>query len=73
MSRSADHLIQLQHGGDPLARRNLRLAHLGHNAARSNALRNITREQCACSMGLPCAVMDAGTPRGYVELDPSSV
>jgi hypothetical protein len=73
MSRSADHLVQLQHSGDPLSRANLRLACLGCNSARSNRLRFITREDCACSLGLPCAVLVPQQPRGYVELDPSSV
>lgn len=31
-ARSIDHLIPLAHGGDPLARHNARLAHLGCNA-----------------------------------------
>jgi hypothetical protein len=72
-SRSADHLRQLQHGGDPYARSNLRLAHLGENSARSNRLRNLSREDCACSLGLPCALLVPAQPRGYVDLDPSEV
>lgn len=72
-ARSADHLIQLQHGGDPYLRSNLRLAHLGENSGRSNALRRLRREQCACSQGLPCAALVPSQPRGYVELDPADV
>lgn len=73
MSRSADHLIQLQHGGDPFARSNTRLAHIGCNSARSNRLRNLPKAACACSMGRPCEPLIPSQPRGYVELDPSEV
>jgi hypothetical protein len=73
MSRSADHLVQLQHGGDPLDRSNLKLAHLGHNSGRSNALRGLPIAACACSVGYPCARLNPAQPRGYVELDPSSI
>lgn len=73
MARSADHLRQLQHGGDPYARSNLRLCHLGENSGRSNALRNLSREDCACSLGLPCAALIPSQPRGWVELDPNEV
>lgn len=55
MARSADHLIQLQHEGPPLARSNLRIAHLRCNSGRSNSLRGLRREHCACSLGQPCA------------------
>lgn len=73
LSRSVDHLVQLQHHGDPYRREGLRLAHLGCNAARSNRLRNIPIEQCACSHGMPCALLNPAQPRGWVELDPSEV
>jgi hypothetical protein len=73
MARAADHLHMLEHGGPPIARQNLRLSHCACNTARSNRLRNLAREDCACSLGLPCAVLVPQQPRGYVELDPSSV
>ncbi|MGW3992371.1 hypothetical protein ACWEF6_02675 [Amycolatopsis sp. NPDC004772] len=73
LSRSADHLVQLQHGGDPHARSNCRLAHIGCNSARSNRLRGLARENCACSHGRPCEPLNPTQPRGYVELDPSEV
>lgn len=73
LSRSADHLVQLQHGGHPTARSNLRLCHYGENAGRSNALRGLAVEDCACSHGLPCAVLIPSQPRGYVALDPHSI
>lgn len=73
LARSADHLIQLQHGGDPYARSNLRLCHLGENSARSNRLRNLQREDCACSFGRPCEPLVPAQPRGFVDLDPSEV
>lgn len=69
-SRTADHKIQLQHGGRPIARDNLALSHRRCNSARSNALRGLAREACACSLGLPCARLQ---PRGYVSVDPYSV
>jgi hypothetical protein len=72
-SRSADHLRQLQHGGHPTDRGNLRLAHLGCNSARSNALRGLPIERCACSVGRPCAVLVPTQKRGYVALDPGKV
>lgn len=59
-SRSADHLVQLTHGGPPLARTNLHLAHRRCNTVRGNKLRNLDREHCACSQGQPCARL---TPR----------
>lgn len=68
MARSADHLIQLQHGGPPHDRAWLRLAHLGCNTARSNRLRGLPVGRCACSVGLPCAVLDPVAKRGYVAL-----
>lgn len=73
LARSADHLIQLQHGGDPLARANLRLAHIGCNTARSNALRTLDRSDCACSMGQPCRRVVPEYRRGLVALDPGEV
>ena len=54
-SRTADHLIQLQHQGPPHDRANLKLAHRRCNTARSNTLRGVEKPQCACSLGLPCA------------------
>lgn len=73
LSRSADHLHQLQHGGHPTSRSNLRLAHLGCNSARSNALRGLPIERCACSVDRPCAVLVPTQKRGYVAMDPSRV
>jgi hypothetical protein len=73
MSRSADHLVQLQHGGHPTDRGNLRLAHLGCNSGRSNALRGLPVERCACSVGRPCAVLVPEQKRGFVALDPMGV
>ncbi len=72
-ARSVDHLIQLQHDGDPHARSNCRLAHIGCNSARSNRLRRLSKRDCACSMGRPCEPLIPSQPRGYVELDPSEV
>lgn len=72
-SRSADHLVQLQHGGHPTRRGNLRLAHLNCNSARSNRLRGVDREDCACTLGRPCAVLVPAQPRGYVDIDPTTV
>lgn len=75
MARSADHLVQLKHGGDEHDRNNCRLAHYGCNSTRSGRLQNITRDQCACRYGRPCAAMGDGgrTPRGYVAADPRGV
>jgi 5-methylcytosine-specific restriction endonuclease McrA len=73
MSRSADHLIQLQHGGDEYDRSNARLAHYGCNSTRSNRLRGITRAECACRYGKPCGQVSVGNPRGLVAIDPSTV
>lgn len=82
MSRTADHLIQLIHmlhlspaerhrlATDPS---NARLAHRACNTARSNRLRGLPAEQCACSQGLPCARLNPLSKRGYVALDPSTV
>lgn len=70
MSRTADHLIQLDHKGPPLARTNLRAAHRRCNTARSNRLRGLARENCACSLGLPC---DRLTPRGVLTVDATMV
>lgn len=39
------------------------------NTARSNALRLLTIDQCACSVGLPCAVLNPVAKRGYVAID----
>ena len=72
-SRSADHLVQLQHGGHPLRRAGLRLAHLGCNAARSNALRGLAVQDCACSQGRPCARLNPNHKRGLVTVDLSEV
>lgn len=55
MARSADHLVQLAHGGNPLARTNLRLAHRRCNTIRGNKLRHVKQDHCACSQGQPCA------------------
>jgi 5-methylcytosine-specific restriction endonuclease McrA len=73
MSRSADHLIQLQHGGPPSERTNLRLAHLGCNSARGNRLRHIPKQRCACITGRPCGVLNPRRPRGYVAVDAGQV
>jgi 5-methylcytosine-specific restriction endonuclease McrA len=54
-SRTADHLIQLQHNGPGNTRANLRISHRRCNTARSNRLRGLTKDQCACTVGLPCA------------------
>lgn len=73
-ARSADHLIQLDHGGNPYARSNLRLAHIGCNSGRSNALRRLDPSQCGCTHGMGyCVALVPGEPRGYIELDPSEV
>jgi 5-methylcytosine-specific restriction endonuclease McrA len=72
-ARTADHLIQLCHGGPPADRANLHLAHGRCNTARSNKLRNLPVEQCACSHGLPCNVLQPSAPRGYVAVDLSTV
>lgn len=72
-SKTVDHLIQLQHGGDPLKRSGLRLSHRSCNSARSNKLRNLAIDDCACSQGRPCARLNAYYPRGYVAIDPWSV
>lgn len=72
-SRSVDHLVQLQHGGHPTRREGLRLAHMGCNSGRSNTLRWLAVEDCACSLGMPCAVLVPSQPRGYVALDPRSI
>jgi len=70
-SRSADHLIQLQHDGLPAARSNLKLAHIRCNTARSNALRGLARTDCACSLGMPCAALE---PRhGFLSVDAAAV
>src|SRR6201996_1005426 len=68
MARAADHLIQLQHGGRPTDRANLRLAHCACNTARSNRLRGLSVDRCACSLGQPCAVLNPEAKRGYVAL-----
>jgi hypothetical protein len=73
MAKAADHLIQLCHGGVEHDRANARLAHSRCNTARSNRLRHLAREDCACSLGLPCDVLVPQAPRGYVALDPSTV
>lgn len=72
-SRSADHLVQLQHGGHPTQRQNLRLACLGCNSGRSNALRGLAPQDCACSHGLPCARLNPNYKRGLVTVDLSGV
>lgn len=70
MARGADHLIQLQHNGRPLDRQNLHLAHGRCNTARSNSLRNLPVEQCACSHGQPCARL---RPRSWLTVDATQV
>ena len=69
-SRTADHLIQLDHSGPPHDRVNLRLAHRRCNTARSNQLRGLVREQCACTLGQPCARLQ---PRGWMSVDATLV
>jgi hypothetical protein len=73
MSRTADHLVQIQHGGPEHDRGNVRLAHMAHNTARSNALRGLAKEDCACSVGRPCDVLVPSQKRGYVALEPGAV
>lgn len=73
MARGADHLRQLSHGGAEHDRANTRLAHQRCNTARSNALRHLPVDRCACSVGMPCAVLVPSRRRGYVALDPSGV
>lgn len=73
LSRSADHLIQLQHGGNEHDRANVRLAHYGCNSTRSNRLRSIARGDCACRYGRPCGPIVGRTPRGWVAIDPTTV
>lgn len=73
MARGADHLIQIQHGGREHDRTNARMSHQRCNTARSNRLRGLPREQCACSMGLPCAVLVPSRKRGYLTTDLSGV
>lgn len=72
-ARSADHLRQLQHDGPPTLRSNLKLAHIRCNTARSNTLRGLTVEQCACSMGLPCAALEPRSARGLLIVDASTI
>lgn len=69
-ARSADHLRQLQHGGQPHTRSNLRLAHIGCNSGRSNRLRGLTPDQCACTLGQPCGRLQ---PRGWISVDATQV
>lgn len=71
-ARSADHLHQLQHGGHPTARQGLKLAHIRCNTARSNRLRYLSREECACSRGLPCAALEP-RDRGLLVVDATAV
>lgn len=70
LSRTADHLIQLQHKGPPHSRSNLRLAHRRCNSARSGRLQDLAVEDCACSLGQPCARLQ---PRGFMSVDASTV
>lgn len=72
-ARSVDHLRQLQHGGAGDDRANGRLAHRGCNSARSNRLRNLAIEDCACSYSQPCARIHPQQPRGYLALEPEDV
>lgn len=73
MARTADHLTQLCHGGPPADRANLRLAHGRCNTARSNALRRTRREDCACSIGLPCQTIRHEARRGLIIVDVADV
>ncbi len=73
MARGADHLVQIQHGGAEHDRANTRLSHQRCNTARSNALRDLPIERCACSVGRPCAVLVPTQKRGFVALDPTGV
>lgn len=73
MARTADHLVQLQHGGNPYDRANLRMAHNGCNARRSAQMQGLPVERCACSHGMPCAALNPTHPRGCIELDPLDV
>lgn len=70
-SRSVDHLVQLCHEGPALDRTNLRMAHRACNTARSNRLRNVAPDQCACTtQGLPCAPL---TPTTGLSVDLTTV
>lgn len=73
MARTADHLVQLCHSGPEHDRGNLRLAHGHCNTARSNAMRGLRVEDCACSVGLPCQRVRREARRGYVSLDLSTI
>lgn len=73
MSRSADHLVQLQHGGHPTLRTNLRLCHLRCNSARSARMQGLRLEGCACSVGRPCAPLSPMARRGMVQMDTREV
>lgn len=68
--RTADHLVQLCHQGPALDRANLRLAHRSCNTTRSNRLRNINKQRCACQVGQPCALLD---PRRTLSVDLTTV
>lgn len=72
-SRSADHLIQLQHGGPGNARANCHLAHIRCNTARSNTLRGLAAEDCACSLGLPCAALQPRSRAAALSVDATAV
>lgn len=69
-SRTADHLIQLDHKGPPNKRTNLAMAHRRCNTARSNSLRGLKPEDCACSLGLPCERLQ---PKGVLTVDATTV
>lgn len=71
-SRTADHLHTLDHGGPPLARTNLRLAHRRCNTIRGNKLRNLDRNHCACTLGQPCAPLGPTRPSTLI-VDPRSI
>lgn len=74
MSRSADHLVQLKHGGNEHDRQQVRLAHYGCNSSRSSRLQNLPRSECACTWGRPCGrIEQPRAPRGLIQLDPTTV
>jgi hypothetical protein len=62
LGHTVDHLVQLDHDGPELARDNLRLAHRSCNTARSNRLRRILFEDCACRHGFACGPLVASGP-----------
>lgn len=73
LSRTADHLVQLRHGGAPTDRANLRLAHMLCNARRGGLLHALTPDRCACRLGRPCGHPTPDARRGMITVDPAEV